>query len=52
VANLEPLSRVDFEGAQAMKLFEHPDFKQAIIRPADHLRPRGLLESRIADTLP
>jgi hypothetical protein len=49
---LNPLSRVDFEGAQAMRLFEHPDFKQAIMRASDHFRPRGLLESRIADTLP
>ncbi len=30
-----------------MKLFEHPDFEQAIIRAADHFRPRGLRESII-----
>ncbi len=28
-----------------MKLFEHPDFEQAIIRAADHFRPRGLREA-------
>ena len=31
-----------------MKLFEHPDFEQAIIRAADHFRPRGLREAIIA----
>ena len=30
-----------------MKLFEHPDFEQAIIRAADHFRPRGLREAII-----
>jgi hypothetical protein len=30
-----------------MKLFEHPDFDQAIIRAADHFRSRGLRESII-----
>lgn len=30
-----------------MRLFEHPDFEQAIIRAADHFRPRGLRESII-----
>lgn len=25
-----------------MRLFEHPDFEQAVIRAAEHLRPRGL----------
>src|SRR5271166_215084 len=31
------------EGAEeAVKLFEHPDFEQAIIRAAEHFRPRGL----------
>ena len=30
-----------------MKLFEHPDFEQAIIRAADHFRPRGLPEAII-----
>lgn len=30
-----------------MKLFEHPDFEQAIIRAADHFRARGLRESII-----
>ncbi len=30
-----------------MKLFEHPDFEQAIIRAAEHFRPRGLRESII-----
>lgn len=28
-----------------MRLFEHPDFEQAIIRAAEHFRPRGLRES-------
>jgi hypothetical protein len=28
-----------------MKLFEHPDFEQAIIRAAEHFHPRGLRES-------
>ena len=36
------------EGAQGtMKLFEHPGFEQAIIRAADHFRPRGLREAII-----
>ena len=30
-----------------MRLFEHPDFEQAIIRAADHFRPRGLREAII-----
>ena len=30
-----------------MKLFEHPDFDQAIIRAAEHFRLRGLRESII-----
>lgn len=30
-----------------MKLFEHPDFEQAIIRAAEHFRPRGLREAVI-----
>ena len=30
-----------------MKLFEHPDFEQAIIRAAEHFRPRGLREAII-----
>ena len=30
-----------------MKLFEHPDFEQAIIRAADHFRPRGMREAII-----
>jgi hypothetical protein len=30
------------EGATAMKLFEHPDFEQAVIRAAEHFRARGL----------
>ena len=30
-----------------MKLFEHPDFEQAIIRAADHFRPRDLREAII-----
>ncbi len=30
-----------------MKLFEHPDFEQAIIRAAEHFRSRGLRESII-----
>src|SRR5271168_2174186 len=30
-----------------MRLFEHPDFEQAIIRAAEHLRPRGLREAII-----
>jgi Nucleotidyl transferase AbiEii toxin, Type IV TA system len=30
-----------------MKLFEHPDFEQAIIRAADHFRSRALRESII-----
>ena len=30
-----------------MRLFEHPDFEQAVIRAADHFRPRGLREAII-----
>lgn len=30
-----------------MKLFEHPDFEQAIIRAAEHFRTRGLREAII-----
>lgn len=30
-----------------MKLFEHQDFEQAIIRAAEHFRSRGLRESII-----
>lgn len=30
-----------------MRLFEHPDFEQAIIRAADYYRPRGLREAII-----
>ena len=30
-----------------MRLFEHPDFEQAIIRAAEHFRPRGLREAII-----
>ena len=30
-----------------MKLFEHPDFDQAVIRAAEHFRPRGLREAII-----
>ncbi len=30
-----------------MKLFEHPDFEQAVIRAAEHFRPRGLREALI-----
>ncbi len=30
-----------------MRLFEHPDFEQAIIRAAEHFRARGLRESLI-----
>ena len=30
-----------------MKLFEHADFEQAIIRAAEHFRSRGLRESII-----
>lgn len=30
-----------------MKLYEHPDFEQAIIRAAEHFRSRGLRESII-----
>src|ERR1700727_1839414 len=36
------------EGTEkAMKLFEHPDFEQAIIRAAEHFRARGLREAII-----
>jgi hypothetical protein len=30
-----------------MRLFEHLDFEQAIIRAAEHFRPRGLREAII-----
>ena len=30
-----------------MKLFQHPDFEQAVIRAADYFRPRGLREAII-----
>ena len=30
-----------------MRLFEHPDFEQAVIRAADHFRARGLREALI-----
>src|SRR5437868_1420174 len=30
-----------------MRLFEHPDFDQAVIRAAEHFRPRGLREAVI-----
>ena len=30
-----------------MKLFEHPDFEQAVIRAAEHFRARGLREAII-----
>jgi hypothetical protein len=33
--------------AKPMKLFEHPDFDQAIIRAAEHFRSRGLREAII-----
>src|SRR5947209_7563946 len=33
--------------ARPMKLFEHADFEQAIIRAAEHFRPRGLREAII-----
>jgi hypothetical protein len=33
--------------ASTMKLFEHPDFEQAIIRAAEYFRPRGLREAII-----
>ena len=35
------------EKAPAMRLFEHPDFEQAIIRAAEHFRPQGLREAII-----
>ena len=36
------------EGTQTeLKLFEHPDFEQAIIRAAEHFREKGLRESII-----
>ena len=52
--SLNPLSRFDFgilaalayarrwqaKSAGTMRLFEHPDFEQAIIRAAEHFRPR------------
>ena len=54
--SLNPLSRFDFgilaaltyarrwqaKDAGTMRLFEHPDFDQAVIRAAEHFRPRGL----------
>jgi hypothetical protein len=34
------------EGAkEAVRLFEHPDFEQAVIQAAEHFRLRGLRES-------
>ncbi len=33
--------------AKAARLFEHPDFEQAVIRAAEHFRPRGLREAVI-----
>src|SRR5271168_4720208 len=30
-----------------LKLFEHPDFEQAVIRATEHFRPRGLREAII-----
>jgi hypothetical protein len=30
-----------------MRLFEHSDFEQAVIRVAEHFRPRGLREAII-----
>src|SRR5262245_16390882 len=33
--------------ADPMRLFQHPDFEQAIIRAAEHFRPRGLREAII-----
>lgn len=30
-----------------MRLFEHPDFEQAVFRAAEHFRPRGLREAII-----
>ena len=30
-----------------MRLFEHPDFDQAVIRAAEYFRPRGLREAII-----
>src|SRR5271163_884752 len=33
--------------AEPVNLFEHPDFEQAIIRAAEHFRPRGLREAII-----
>src|SRR5260370_24614498 len=33
--------------AKLVKLFEHPDFEQAVIRAAEHFRPRGLREAII-----
>src|SRR5712691_1268686 len=33
--------------AGGMRLFEHPDFEQAIIRAAEHFRPQGLREAII-----
>src|SRR5215831_10124494 len=33
--------------AKPVKLFEHPDFGQAVIRAAEHFRPRGLREAII-----
>jgi hypothetical protein len=33
--------------AKPVRLFEHPDFEQAVIRAAEYFRPRGLRESII-----
>src|SRR5271166_3332199 len=33
--------------ARPVKLFEHPDFEQAVLRAAEHFRPRGLREAII-----
>ncbi len=30
-----------------MRLFEHPDFDQAVIRAVEHFQPRGLREAII-----
>ena len=59
--SLNSLSRFDFgilaalalrgngrrRSAKPMRLFEHPDFEQAIIRAAEHFRSRGLREAII-----
>ena len=61
-ASLNPFSRFNFgvlaglryasewqakERTQQMKLFEHPDFQQAILRAAEHFRGRGLRQAII-----